>query len=90
VTQSIEIEILDQLSAGGMTLGVLRAVSPGDERFLQAIHGLLRAGDIELFARDGSAVPDWKWRELLEERSLPGDFDQFQAQVTDQGAAKIA
>ena len=45
---SLELETLDQLLGGQMPVAVIRLIFPSDERFQQAMLGLLAGGDIEL------------------------------------------
>ena len=86
---SVETEILDQLLGGGLSLKILRMVSPSDERFLQAILGLLRSGDLIVLGSDGSEVADWRWRALFRDGEVMAGLEEYQAQITDQGAERV-
>lgn len=86
---SLELETLDQLQGGDQKLNVIRQVFASDERFVQAIAGLLREGDVELLA-EGVVVPEWKVQALLRDGELLHNLGHYTLHLTDQGAHRIA
>lgn len=86
---SLELETLDQLQGGDQKLSVIRQVFPSDERFVQAIAGLLREGDVVLLTEE-VVVPQWKVQALLRDGELLRDLGQYTLHLTDQGARKTA
>ena len=68
---SPELETLDQLQGGDMPLAVIRHVYPDAARFARGLGGLLATGEVRLVAADGTAVPAWRWREVLAADPLP-------------------
>jgi hypothetical protein len=62
---SPELETLDQLAGGDMSLAVIRRLYPDVDRFVMGVSGLLAAGDVKLLSETGEVVPRWRWRELL-------------------------
>jgi hypothetical protein len=86
---SPEMEALDQLLSGDQKLSVIRHVFPSDQRFVQGIAGLLRDGDVMLFA-EGTEVPEWKVQALFREGEVLSSLDHYALHLTDKGAHKVA
>jgi hypothetical protein len=86
---SLELETLEQLQGGEQRLSVIRQVFASDERFVQAIAGLLREGDVMLLA-DGAVVPEWKVQALFRDKELFRNLGNYTLRLTDQGARKSA
>ncbi len=86
---SAELETLDQLLGGDLSLKVVRGFYPDDKAFVIAIHAMLRNGDVQLLS-DGAEVPRWRWRELFESGPVTQELLQFKLTVTDQGASRVA
>ena len=87
---SLELEVLDQLLSGPMKLRILRKVFDSDERFVQAIQGLLKGGDIKISDQRGSTLPEWRWRVFVASGDLVAKLDEFQADLTEQGTQKFS
>ena len=84
---SPEIETLDQLICGCMTLQIIRRVYPDDNAFAVGIHGLLRNGDVRLLS-EGAEVPQWRWRELFEDGGWR-ELSRLELTLTEQGARRV-
>ncbi len=84
---SPELETLDQLLGGELTLSVVRRLYPDDEDFAKAIHGLLISGDVKLFA--GEEVPQWRWRKLFVEGAWKCEETPLTLVLTDAGAKRM-
>lgn len=86
---SPELETLDQLLGGDMSLEIIRGLYPDDPAFMKGIEGLLSCGDILLLDHDGTAVPQWRWRRMFADGTIMDQLGQFTASLTDQGAKRI-
>jgi hypothetical protein len=86
---SPELETLDQLLGGAMSLAVIRGLYSDDASFAQSVHALLRAGDVQLISK-GVQVPQWRWRELFTEGRVFPELSQFELAATEQGVRRVA
>jgi hypothetical protein len=75
---SPELETLDQLLGGDLTLAVVRGLFETDEGFVRAILAMLDAEEIRLYA-NGIEVPRWRWPEML---SAPGQSRLAEPRLT--------
>ena len=75
--RSPELETLDQLLGGDLTLDVIRRVWSDDARFLLGVKGLVSSGDVQLLTRDGGEVPTWRWRQLFDDKSVLAELSGF-------------
>jgi hypothetical protein len=84
---SPELETLDQLLGGDLTLAVVRGLFETDERFVRAVLAMLDAGEIRLYA-NGVEVPRWRWRDML---SAPGQSGLAEPRltITEAGARRV-
>ena len=89
-TWSPELETLDQLLGGDMPLSVIRRAWPDDARFLVGVKALVLARDVLLLAHDGAEVPQWRLRELFDERSVLNELNRFTLHLTQQGNRRVA
>lgn len=82
-----ELELLDQLLGGDLSLAVLRPLFDTDERFRAAAAALLHAGDVRLVATGGADVPRWQWRDVLADQA---GRCRYQLCLTAAGARRVA
>jgi hypothetical protein len=87
---SSELETLDQLLGGALSLEIILRVYPDANAFQRGVHGLLSNGDVRLLADDGVEVPSWRWRELFIEGGVTKELDQLKLDITEQGVRKIS
>jgi len=85
---SPELETLDQLLGGELSLAIVRKLFPDDERFLRGIRSLLFCGDVSLLSADGSNLTNW--RELLTAPVTPIQLNGLKLRITDQGIRTIS
>jgi len=85
---SPELETLDQLLGGDLSLASIRTLYSSDEGFLQGTAGLLSCGDVVLLTAEGITVPDWQVREFV--KALPSSWQCLKLRLTDQGARRIS
>jgi hypothetical protein len=86
---SPELETLDQLLHGDISLGVIRKVFPDDGAFLRGVKSLLVAGDVSLWV-EGEPVTQWQWRELFGDGAAIATLQIYSVRLTEQGARRIA
>ena len=84
-----ELEALDKLCGGDMTLAEVRQLFPDDSSFLQGVHWLLLDGDVRLFASTGAEVPRSSWHELFVEGRAAARLTRLQLSITEQGARSM-
>ncbi len=85
---SPELETLDQLRGGDLSLTIVRTLYPSDEAFQKGIAGLLSSGDVSLIDNDRTEVPAWAWLRLLAD--LPArEAKDLKLRITPQGTQKI-
>jgi hypothetical protein len=87
---SPELETLDQLLGGDLSLTTARRLFGDEERFIRGLTAMLHAGEVRLLAADGGEVPRWQWREVLAvaaDKSIPGEA---LLSITTAGANRIA
>lgn len=80
-----ELDTLDQLLGGDMTLNTIRRIFPSDHRFQKAILAMLHEGEIRLLGKDGTEPPRWQWALIL------GDSDRwfdYRLSLTDLGSKR--
>ena len=81
---SPELETLDQLSGGDLSVSVIRSLFPDEDQFLRAIEAMLEAGEIRLTTADNTVVPKWQRRETLHSAT---DFTRVS--ITELGGRRI-
>jgi hypothetical protein len=81
---SPELEILDQLLGGDMPIALLRRLFDDKERFARAIAAMLAVGDLLMLSPDGTEVPRWQRREVL------NGSGEAQLSITKAGANRVA
>ena len=59
-----ELEVLDQLVGGDLTLAVIADLFPDQDRCRQAIGAMLKAGEVCILDAQGQALAAWRYREL--------------------------
>jgi len=87
---SPELETLDQLLAGDMSLAVIASLYLTPDACKKGILGLLHEGDVVLLDSERTEVPQWQWRQLFSTSRLQEDLRNFRLRITSQGAKKLA
>jgi hypothetical protein len=82
-----ELDVLDQLEGGPLSVSVIRKVFGDSDRFVRAVQAMLDAREIQLVDVDGTEVPKWKWREVLD--ASPDADHKYMFVLTDLGAKRI-
>jgi hypothetical protein len=88
-SMSPELETLDQLLGGNLTLAVVRTFYSDEHAFARGVLGLVSCGDVRLLTTKGVEVPTYQWRELFIGGAVTGRVDELQLEITDQGAQKV-
>ncbi len=86
---SAELELLDQLMAHDMPLGVLVPLFPDVAHARRAIIAMVRGGDLELLDATGCPLSDWRLRELEAQGDAWGPESPYRLHLTDTGARRI-
>lgn len=86
---SPELETLDQLQGGDLSLEVVAKLFPSFDDFRRGVQGLLSSGDVVLTGQDGSEVPKWQWQELFRQQADSGRMAQLCLRLTPQGGQRI-
>jgi hypothetical protein len=86
---SPELETLDQLLGGDLSLEVIRKLYPDGEAFRLGVLGLVRNGDVRLVGINGDPVPEWRIRELRSGAISTVELNDLKLSLTPQGARRI-
>ena len=87
---SAELETLDQLLGGDLSLKVIRNLYSDEENFRQGVLGLLSSGDVRLLMSDQTPVPGWRWAELFVAEKAINELWNMKLNLTAQGTRRIA
>ena len=86
---SPELETLDQLQGGDLSLDVIRGLYPDDARFKRAMTAMLVAGELRLLDSEGRNVSLRELAEILDQPSAHRPVQTCRFSITDLGAARI-
>jgi len=86
---SPELETLDQLQSGDLSLAIIANLFPSSEDCGSGVCSLLSSGDVILTMLDGTEVPEWRWRELFRQQSVFGELERLRLKITPQGVRRI-
>ena len=87
---SPELETLDQLLGGDLSLTAIQKLYPSFHAFRRSVLGLLECGDFQLVAIDGKVLEEWNWNGFLDEHSTQHNLHEATLSLTAQGAARFA
>jgi hypothetical protein len=71
---SPELETLDQLLGGELSISANRTLYPDTESLRRGILGLLSSGEVCLLGLDRAVIANWRWRELLSNEALASEL----------------
>lgn len=86
---SPELETLDQLLGGELTLRIIANGYPDAYAFMRGVHSLLSGGDVRLLTNDGIEVRAGQWRDLFIEGMVMEKLDSLKLGLTKRGARRI-
>ena len=86
---SPELETLDQLQGGDLSLELVAKLFSSLDDFRRGVQGLLSSGDVVLIAHDGSEVAKRHWQELFRQHAVAGSIAQLRLRLTPQGVQRI-
>jgi hypothetical protein len=87
---SPELETLDQLLGGDMTLGLVRAFFADGPSFVRAVTAMLQARDVRLLGSDREEVPRHQWAEVLAATGSSKEGQgAFKLSITEAGARRV-
>jgi hypothetical protein len=87
--QSTELETLDQLLGGPMSVTTIRSLYEAEEHFVRAVNAMLHTGQLRLMAK-GEEVPQYRWREVLRFSDQELRSESLELDITDVGARRVA
>ena len=87
--KSLELETLDQLLGGELSLAVIRGLFTDSKHFVRALQGLLSSGEVQLVANHGVEVPKWRQRELFVNEPVTIESSDLKLRITEQGLRRI-
>jgi hypothetical protein len=86
---SPELETLDQLLGGDLSLEVVLRLYPDADAFRHGVFGLITGGDICLLGADYREVPHWRCRELFGDEIEIQEMERMELRITARGALRI-
>ena len=86
---SPELETLDQLLGGDLSLRVVSRLYPDAAAFKCGVLGLIASGDVSLLTAEDGALPYWHCRELLVDASAAREMEHLKLRITAQGTLRI-
>lgn len=86
---SPELETLDQLLGGDLSLELIRRLYPNAPAFRGGVLGLIAGGDVCLLTSDDIQMPHWRCRELFADDADMSEISQMKLRITAQGAGRI-
>ncbi len=84
-----ELEVLDQLVAGDLSLAIIADLFPDQYRCRQAIGAMLKAGEVCILGERGQALPAWRYRELEDAPDTWSKATAYRLSSTDAGAKRL-
>jgi hypothetical protein len=87
---SPELETLDQLLGGDLSLKVILGIFPEADAVRIGVMSLVTSGDAFLLMAEGDPVPAWRIRELFVEGTVIGQLASLNLRITAQGIRRIS
>jgi hypothetical protein len=85
-----ELEVLDQLLGGDLSLAVIADLFPSQANCRQAIGAMVKAGDVCILDAEGEALPAWRYRELENAPDTWSRTTPYQLSITENGAKRVS
>ena len=86
---SPELETLDQLQGGDLSLDVVRRLFADVEHFRRGITAMLNAGDLILLDQESKTLPHRKQAKIFGQSVDHSTLSSYRLSLTDAGAARI-
>jgi hypothetical protein len=86
---SPELDTLDQLLGGPMSVSTIRSLYDNQEHFFRATIAMLHTGQLRLMAH-GENVPQYRWRTVLRFSDDQIRSENLQFEVTEAGARRVS
>jgi hypothetical protein len=90
VAMTPELEVLDQLVGGDLSLAVIADLFPDQDRCRQAIGAMLKAGEVCILDAQGQALAAWRYRELEDAPDTWSKATAYRLSITDAGAKRVS
>jgi len=85
-----ELEVLDQLLGGDLSLGVIASLFRDKDHCRQAIGAMLNSGEVCIVDALGQALPAWRYRELEAAPDTWSEETTYRLSITDVGAKRVS
>lgn len=85
-----ELEVLDQLLGGDLSLAVIAELFASPDRCRQAIGAMVKAGDVCILDAKGKPVPAWRYRELVNVPNTWSKATPYCLSITETGAKRVS
>lgn len=90
VLVSQELEVLDQLISGSLSLAIIADLFPDRDRCRRALGAMVKCGEVRIVDAAGEALPQWRYREV---ESAPDTWSKgtpYRLEITDFGIKRIS
>jgi hypothetical protein len=85
-----ELDVLDQLLGGDLSLAVIAGLFSDQDHCRQAIGGMVKAGDVCILNADGERLPAWRYRELENAPDIWSKATPYRLSITETGAKRVS
>lgn len=85
-----ELEVLDQLLGGDLSLAAIADLFSHQDRCRQAIGAMVKAGDVCIVDAEGKPVPAWRYRELENAPDTWSKATPYRLSITETGAKRVS
>ena len=86
---SPELETLDQLLGGDMSVSAIVAIYPSPDDCRSGLLGLLAAGDVRLLTPERLEAAEYEWRALFSQQDWIQALNDYRLSITQEGTSKI-
>lgn len=85
-----ELEVLDQLLGGDLSLTTIADLFPDQDRCRRAIGAMLKAGEVRILDAGGQELPAWRYREVEAAPDTWSKATTYRLSITDAGAKRVS
>lgn len=86
---SPELEVLDQLIGGDLSLDVIAGLFPEEDHCRRAVQAMLHSGYVLVLDEKGLSIPEWRYLELRDQSEIWKRGTPYRMSITDAGAKRV-
>jgi hypothetical protein len=86
---SPELEVLDQLVGGDLSLAVIAGLFADQEHCRRAIDAMVTSGEVHVLDAGGAVLPAWRYRELQYAQDTWSKATPYRLAITEMGAKRV-